>query len=123
MITFIILLITFLIYRYTVRKPAVKAKKGILLIFIILLILLVLFLFPEFMAKIQAKHQKYFLVLHTSSELVVLRNYSGKLICAVFNREKKEIGNKLYIKLIEEIAREKVSISLEEVGPLLMVEK
>jgi len=65
-----------------------------------------------------ALNQSEFLVITTSSEMVVLRAYGDKLLCAPFDRTKKEVKRTFSILKIAEDSN--LKLSLEEVGPLHM---
>lgn len=70
-----------------------------------------------------AKTQTSFMILKSNPELVVLRKYSNSLICAEFDREKKECKEEFYIKILEEISAQGVKILTERIGPLTVIEK
>jgi len=74
--------------------------------------------FMDTLGGAYARHQSSFLILKSNPELVVLRKYSGKFICAEFDREKKEILNVFYLKNLDRVANEGIKIATEVVGPL-----
>ena len=74
--------------------------------------------FIDTLGGASARHQSSFLILKSNPELVVLRKYSGKFICAEFDREKKEILNVFYLKNLDQVANEGIKIATEVVGPL-----
>jgi len=84
----------------------------------ILILALFSFFYMDTFGGANARHQKSFLILKSNPELLVLRKYSGKLICAEFDRGKKEILNAFYIKSLDQVANEGIKIVTEEVGPL-----
>jgi hypothetical protein len=65
-----------------------------------------------------ARTQKTFMVIKSSPELIILRKYSQNIVCCEYDREKKEIIKNFYIKTIDQISREGIRISIEEIGPL-----
>lgn len=65
-----------------------------------------------------AQTKEEFLIIKTSSEMVVLRIYGDKLICAPFDRTKKEVKRTFSILKIAEDSN--LKLSLEKVGPLHM---
>lgn len=67
-----------------------------------------------------ASTQKQFLVVNTSPEAVVLREYHDQLICAYFDRETKQISGTYFV--LKTAGGPEVTLAPEEVGPLHMKE-
>jgi predicted Holliday junction resolvase-like endonuclease len=91
--------------------------RGIFKYAAIVLIVFSLF-FMDSVGGAHARHQTSFLILKSNPELVVLRKYSGKLICAEFDRGKREILNAFYIKSLDQVAKRRIKIVTEVMGPL-----
>ncbi|MFW9879663.1 MAG: hypothetical protein ACFFG0_41845 [Candidatus Thorarchaeota archaeon] len=69
------------------------------------------------MGRANAERQREFLVIHgTSEELVILRVYGEKLICAPFDRNRKEINHTFFIKKVSDISG--TLLKQEKIGPL-----
>jgi hypothetical protein len=84
---------------------------------------LVAFMLANSVGNIVAVKKRYYTVINSSPELVVVRQYSNNLICAEINRDKKQIKKQYYIKTIEQIAEEGNYLSLEEIGPITLEEQ
>jgi hypothetical protein len=91
--------------------------------FFIVLLSLVAFMLANSVGNIVAVKKRYYTVINSSPELVVVRQYSNNLICAEINRDKKQIKKQYYIKTIEQIAEEGNYLSLEEIGPITLEEQ
>lgn len=86
--------------------------------FIIICFLLVSLQFTEKIGIHRAKRQEEFMVIKSVPELVVLHKYSDHFICAPFDKEKKKIEKRFYIKTIDLIAEKGFEIVTEDIGPL-----
>lgn len=72
----------------------------------------------EPIGRIQAKLQTEFIIIKSEPELIALRKYSKKFVCAPFDREKKEVQSKFYLKSLDQIANEGLQLVEEKIGPL-----
>jgi Ca2+/Na+ antiporter len=72
---------------------------------------------------IKAKNQKDFLVMKSNPELVIIRKYSQNVICAEYDKEKKELKNKFYFKTMDQISTAGIQLCIEEIGPLIGLKK
>ncbi len=86
--------------------------------FLIICLLVVSLSFVDQIGKQNAKSQKEFMIIKSNPELVVLRKYSENFICATFDREKKEVRNRIYLKTSDQISEEGFEIVIEDIGPL-----
>lgn len=79
-----------------------------------------LFLIANFFATLAglaaAQQQRKFLVTNTDPEMVVIRTYGENLICAPFDRNKKDVQRSFIILKIT--GDPKLSLRLENIGPL-----
>lgn len=73
------------------------------------------------MGEAEAMNQRYFLVLNTNPEMVVLRASGENIICAPFDRKTREVKKSFSILKVAEDP--KLVMNLENVGPLKPVEK
>lgn len=85
---------------------------------VIILLLVYGFWFSYHIGRSKAMTKNEFLVVATSPEMVVLRTYGDKLICAPFDRTTNEVKRTFSILKIAEDAN--LKLSLEKVGPLHM---
>lgn len=83
------------------------------------MVLSLLYIF--FLGSFSAKHAVSFMVIKSSPELIVIRKYSNRLICAEFDRNMKTIKREFHILNIDEIEKDKVIIVQENIGPLKVV--
>lgn len=87
---------------------------------LVLLFLILSYTFSYSVGRSNAVHRHKFLVAGTSPEMVVLRVYGGKMICAPFNRSSAEINQSFVV--LKTAEDPDLMLTLEEVGPLSSVE-
>jgi len=75
------------------------------------------------LGSLYARTQRSFMLIKSSPELVVLREYSNNLICSEFDRQKKEISGKYLILKIDKISEAEILIENENIGPLKLSKK
>jgi hypothetical protein len=96
-----------------------EVRKRIGLSMFRLSLLLVSFLIIAFfLGAVAAKKQKTFLVINTTPEQVVLRKSQASLLCAEFDREKKELLHKFRLLALADVSRGEYMMTQEKVGPL-----
>jgi len=71
----------------------------------------------------EAKQKTKFLVIKSSPELVVLREYSQIFICAEFDRKNRTVQNVFYLKSFDFIAEQGLKMELEILGQLRPTQK
>jgi hypothetical protein len=93
--------------------------RAYLAIFILLSITYIAYL----SGAISAKTQVNFLVVKSNPELVIIRKYSQNYICAEFDREKKGLINKIYIRTTDQLSSTGIHLSSEKIGPFNAIKK
>lgn len=73
------------------------------------------------MGEAEAVNQRFFLVINTKPETVVLRVSGENIICAPFDRNKREVKKSFSIRKVAEDPN--LIMNLESVGPLTPVDK
>lgn len=91
--------------------------------FLILFFIFSVYIATGFIGAIHAKTRVSFMIIKSSTELVVLRKYSKNFICAPFDRKKREIKKNFYLKSVNQIAKEGFEIVIEDIGPLQLAKK
>lgn len=83
---------------------------------IVFLVLIMVWVIAGMAGNSSAKRQTDFLIPSTYPEAVVLRIYGENIVCAQFDRSRKEIDNTYFVIRVDEVPKPK--LILEEVGPL-----
>ena len=95
----------------------VKRRIG-LTTFRVSLLLVSFLIIAFFLGAMEARKQKTFLVVSTLPEQVVLRKNQASLLCAEFDRNKKELLRRFRLLTLDDVSREGLAIVQEKVGPL-----
>lgn len=82
---------------------------------------LLAFLFSSWAGSHRARRQEEFFVIPGSPEVVVLRIYGDKIICAPFNKDSKSIDGTLVIYSLSKNAP--LALKRETIGPLRLLEE
>lgn len=101
----------------------ISDQIGPITFWILFILVFALFFFVGPMGKQAAQKQKSFMIIKSKPELVVLRKYSQNYICAPFDRKRKEIEKKFYIKSDLQISEDKFEIVTEDIGPLKVLKE
>jgi len=100
----------------------ISGTRGGLLGLRLIILVYVLYIVSSFLGSSEAINQKNFLVVEGQNDIVVLRIYEGRFICAPFERRTKEVQNSLLI--IDSSGQNGLKLNWEEIGPLkLQVKK
>ncbi len=96
-------------------------KRSLLIISYLITAILLLYVFANRAGATEAMGQKSFLVARAPQQLVVLRIYGDKFICAPFDSKARTVEKTLYI--LDTPKQDGIWLDWQEVGPLKLVDK
>jgi len=101
------------------KEPETEGRVEIKSNIIVIALLIMLSIISSAIGIVQAVTKEEYYVVNTSPEMVVLRIYGERIICAPFNRISKKIYKNFVIKSINDFG---LVMTLEKIGPLSSID-